>query len=470
MSDAFAPPFEFEPAALREAVSGSLDGEVGTSPWRITTDSRQAGPGILFVALKGDRFDGHDFVPGLLARPGAGVLVAADHPVARTPLPDGALRVVVADTLTALGELARWVRRSVEVPVVGLTGSSGKTTTKEMVAALLSRTGPGLATEGNLNNLVGLPLTLLRLKPEHRWMVLEMGMSASGEIRSLAGIGEPTIRVITNVAAAHLESFGDLDAVARAKGEMFEDARPGDLLITNADDPRSSLFPRPADTREVRFGASPGADVRVLRVEPLDLAGSRARIDVHGIEVQVHVPLPGRHNVLNACAALAAAWAVGVPLDEAAAALAEIRPTGGRMRVLRVGSIQVIDDSYNANPRSVTAALETLVSGDAVGACRAVLGDMLELGVTSPDLHRQVGETAASLGVDQLLAVGPLSQHTIEGALEGGMKDARHLADADAVVDLLTSELRSGDRVLVKGSRGMRMERVVKGLKESMAC
>ena len=470
MSNAFAPPYEFDAVALPEAVSGSFEGDAGVSRWRVTTDSRQADRGVLFVALKGDRFDGHDFVPGVLERPGAGVVVAADHPAARAPLPAGTLRIVVADTLAALGELARWIRRSAEVPVVGLTGSSGKTTTKEMVAAMLSRTGPGLATEGNLNNLVGLPLTLLRLQPEHGWMVLEMGMSASGEIRTLAGIGEPTIRVITNVAAAHLESFGDLDAVARAKGELFEDARPGDLLITNADDPRSSLFPRPAGTLEVRFGASPGADVRVLHVDSMDLAGSRARIAVHGTEVQVHVPLPGRHNVLNASAALAAAWAAGVPMDEAAAALAEIRPTGGRMRVVRLGTIQVIDDSYNANPRSVAAALETLVSGEAEGACRAVLGDMLELGVTSPELHRQVGETAASLGVDQLLAVGPLSRHTVDGALEGGMKDARHLADADAVVDLLSTELRAGDRVLVKGSRGMRMERVVKGLKETMAC
>ncbi len=467
---AFAPPYEFAPSDLAEAVSGSVEGALGDAPWRVTTDSRLAGPGVLFVALKGDRFDGHDFVEAVLKQRGAGVLVAADHPAAATELPEGTLRVAVADTLAALGEMARWVRRTADVPVVGLTGSSGKTTTKEMVAAMLSRSGPGLATEGNLNNLVGLPLTLLRLEPEHGWMVLEMGMSASGEIRSLAGIGEPTIRVITNVAAAHLESFGDLAAVARAKGELFEDARRGDLLVTNADDPRSSLFPRPEGTREVRFGASPGADVRVLQVDALDLDGSTARISVHGEEVRLLVPLPGRHNVLNACAALAVAWAAGVPMEAAADALAGLQPTGGRMRVVRMGAIQVIDDSYNANPRSVTAALETLVGGRTEGRTTAVLADMLELGATSPDLHREVGETAAGLGVDQLLAVGPLSRNTVQGALDAGLAHARHLEDTEEVVDLLLSQLQPGDRVLVKGSRGMRMERVVQGLEERMAC
>ena len=467
---AFTPPYEFTPGTLPEAISGSIEGDIGATPWRITTDSRMAGPGVLFVALKGDRFDGHEFVQGVLGQRGAGVLVAADHPVARVELPAGTLRIVVADTLAALGEMARWVRRSADLPVVGLTGSSGKTTTKEMVAAMLASLGPGLATEGNLNNLVGLPLTLLRLEPGHGWMVLEMGMSASGEIRSLASIGEPTIRVITNVAAAHLESFGDLEAVARAKGEMFEDARPGDLLVTNADDPRSSLFPRPEGTREVRFGASPGADVRVLQVDTLDLDGSAARISVHGEEVRIRVPLPGRHNVLNACAALAVAWAAGVPMEAAADALADLRPTGGRMRVLRIGAVQVIDDSYNANPRSVTAALETLVGGRIEGRTTAVLADMLELGATAPDLHREVGVTAAGLGVDQLLAVGPLSSHTVQGALDAGLADARHLEDTEEVVDLLLGQLQPGDRVLVKGSRGMRMERVIHGLEEKMAC
>ena len=470
MSQEFAPPFEFDSEALLDAISGSVDGTVGPGPWRIVTDSRQARPGTLFVALSGDRFDGHQFVDSVLTVGGTGVVVAADHPAAGAPLPEGSFRIRVSDPLTALGELARWVRRTVDVPVVGVTGSAGKTTTKEMIAAALQSLGSGLSTAGNFNNLVGLPVTLLRLTPHHRWMVLEMGMNAAGEIRTLARIAEPTIRVITNVAPAHIEFFGDLDAVARAKGELFEDASPGDLLVTNADDPRSALFPRPDGIREIRFGADPSADVRILRVDPRDLDGSRALLSVLGDEVSCDLPLPGRHNVLNAAAALAVAWAAGVPPQAAAAALGETHITGGRMRIETVGGVQLIDDTYNANPRSVAAALETLVSGQWSGRSVAVLGDMFELGDAGPDLHREVGEMAAGLGVDLVLALGSLSRATVEAAVAAGVSGAEWYEEVAQICDRLSEFLRPGDRLLVKGSRGMRMERVIDGWKETVAC
>lgn len=470
MSHAFAPPFEFDAAELLEAVSGTVDGAIGSGPWRVVTDSRHAHPGTLFVALSGDHFDGHRFVDGVLGRGGTGVVVAADHPSARAELPHGCFRIRVADTLTALGELARWVRRTADVPVVGITGSAGKTTTKEMIAAALQSEGEGLATAGNFNNLVGLPVTLLRLAPEHRWMVLEMGMSAAGEIRALARIAEPTIRVITNVAPAHLEFFGDLDAVARAKGELFEDANPGHVLIANADDPRSALFPRPEGVREIRFGADPSADVRILRVDPRDLDGSRTTISVLGDEVSCDLPLPGRHNAHNAAAALAVAWAAGVTPRSAADALGEMRIAGGRMQIETVGGVQVIDDTYNANPRSVAAALETLVSGHWSGRSVAVLGDMFELGDAGPDLHRQVGEVAAGLGIDLLLALGALSRETVEAATSAGASRAEWYEEVTQICDRLSDFLRPGDRLLVKGSRGMRMERVIDGWKETVAC
>ena len=472
MNSAFAPPYPFSAADLIQATGATVRGELGSGPYAVTTDSRLVEPGRVFVALSGERFDGHDFVDAALARPRCGAIIAADHACAGRELEPGTFQLCVADPLAALADLARHVRRGFDVPVIGLTGSSGKTSTKEMIAAVMAQTGPGLATEGNLNNLVGVPLTLLRAEPEHRWMVLEMGMSAEGEIRRLAGIVEPTIRLITNIAPAHLEFFDDLDAVARAKGELFERARPGDLLITNADDPHAARFPRPSGTREIRFGENPTADVRVVRVEPQGSYGHRVWLSMIGQELVIDLALPGRHNVENVAAATAVAAAAGVPTTAIVEGLAGVRLPAGRMSAETVAGVLVFDDSYNANPRSVVAALRTLTSGEYDGRTMAVLGDMLELGPTSPALHSDVGKNAAELGVDLLVAVGPLSWHTMEGAQGAGMPEelAVWREDADAVPELLAELLVAGDRLLVKGSRGMHLERVVAGLKGRLPC
>ncbi len=471
MSSPFAPPYAFERQTLLDVLRGEWDGVPGPGPWRVTTDSRLAHAGRIFFALRGDRFDGHDYVADVLARENTGAVVAADHPVAREPLPDGAFRIAVRDPLASLGALAHWVRRTAEVPVIGLTGSAGKTTTREMIATILGRIGPGLATEGNLNNLVGVPLTLLRLEPGHRWLVIEMGMNAPGEIETLARITEPTIRLITNVAPAHLEKLGSLEGVARAKGELFAEAHPGDVLVSNADDPSSASFPRPDGTREIRFGESPHADVRLARIEPAGLDGSRIWLSIRGRERALELPLPGRHNAANAAAAVAVAWAAGVP-PEAASALADVQPVGRRMAILRRGDVVLLDDCYNANPHSTAASLQTLVDARGEGRAIAVLGDMLELGEAAASLHEEVGHKAAALGVDRLMATGPLSRHTVDGARAAGMSAERAtwFDGAEALVGRLAAELRPGDCVLIKGSRGARMERVTEGLEERLAC
>ena len=514
MSSPFAPPATFDGPELPGIVGGELRGTIRRGPWRVTTDSRLAGEDRLFIALRGDRFDGHDFVRKVLDSVTTGAVVAADHPAARFEPPPGCFLIAVDEPLHALGALAAHVRATASVPVIGLTGSSGKTTTKEMIAAVMGEGGAGLATEGNLNNEIGLPLTLLRWRDDLRWMALEMGMSAAGEIRRMAAIARPTIRLITNVAPAHLENFADLEAVAAAKGELFEDARPGDLLVSNADDPLAAVFPRPEGAREIRFGSNPTADVRVVKVEPLGAYGHRIWLSMIGQELCVELPLPGRHNIENVAAAAAVAgaagvplgpnargraprrlpgrqnidtgggagavaWAAGVPMDSIAGGLARVRLPAGRMAALTLGDVLVFDDSYNANPRSVKAALRTLAGGPREGSAHggagrrmAVLGDMLELGPTGPELHRDVGRVAAELRVDRLVAVGPLGWFAMEGALAAGMpaECAIWREDASEVIDVLRDDLRPGDRVLVKGSRGMRMERVVAALKEELGC
>ncbi len=470
MNTSFAPPFKFAGPQLLAAVNGGVEGVFGEGDWTVTTDSRQAESGRIFIALAGENFDGHRFVPDVLDREGTGVLVAADHAPDPEALPPGHIRITVDDTLHALGDLALEARRTAEVPVIGLTGSSGKTTTKEMLASILGLTSPGLATRGNYNNLVGLPMTLLRLRPEHAWMVLEMGMNAPGEIRRLSQIGEPTIRLITNVAPAHLERIGTADDVARAKGELFETARAGDLLVVNADDPRSSIFPRPIGTREIHFGEAPAADVRIIRSELQGWRGSRTWLSLSGRELECEIPLPGRHNIHNAAAAAAAAWAAGSSVEAIREGLAAVVPVAGRMSVVELGEVVLLDDAYNSNPRSATAALETLVSANG-GRRVAVLADMLELGPTGPELHAEVGNKAADLGVDLLVATGPLSHHMVDAAADAGMEQrAIWCEDVEEIVDLLDGWLTDGDRVLVKGSRGMRMERVIDGLKERRSC
>jgi UDP-N-acetylmuramoyl-tripeptide--D-alanyl-D-alanine ligase len=413
-------------------------------------DSRTLPAGALFVALPGARTDGHDFLAAARARGAAAALVS--RPVA-VDLPT----VRVADTRRALGDLAAAWRRRVPVPLVGITGSNGKTTVKEMTAAILGRLGPTLATAGNLNNDLGVPLTLARLGPEHRFAVVEMGANHPGEIARLCAIAAPGVSVITQCAPAHLEGFGSVAGVARAKGEIVAGLPPDGLAVLNADDPFLDLWRDLAGARRVvTFGLERPADLSARWTADRD--GSRVEMTTPGGEVSLRLPLPGRHNVANALAAAAVGLALGASLEEVADGLASVRAVEGRLQLRELGGLSVLDDTYNANPGSLAAALQVLAT--LPGARWLVMGDMGELGEGAAALHREAGARARQAGVGHLYGVGPLTRHAIEAFGSGG----RHFEDHATLVAALRAEATAPAAVLVKGSRAMGMERVVQAL------
>ena len=451
-----------------EATKGTRIGSRKGAVSGVSTDSRQVAVGELFVALHGERYDGHDYIAAAAAKGVAAFLVAADR-VAGTQPPQGAVYVVVPDTLRALGDLAAWHRNRVDVPLVGITGSNGKTTTKEMLATILAQTGPGLKTSGNLNNLIGVPLMLLRLTQRDRWAVLEMGMSEPGEIDRLAEIARPRVGVITNAFAAHLESMGSVEAVAKAKGELFLRLQPDDWAVYNADDPRIRRCPTPSGVRRLSFGLH-GAEVSAEGIESLGRSGVRFTLRLPGADVPVRMKVFGLHNVSNALAAAASAHALGVEPELIRSGLEEFTPYDRRFNLEEVGGLVLVDDSYNANPASMAAALVTM--RDIREECRAiaVLGDMLELGAGAAAAHREVGLLAAAC-VDRIYVMGEMAEKVASGAVEGGLS-------ADSIVvaqnhEEIIADLRrravGGDTILVKGSRGMRMEIVAEAVRHGFS-
>ena len=429
----------------------------------IATDSRTVAPGELFVALRGPTFDGHDFITAATAR--GAVAVLCDHLVTEQPLP----QIVVADTQRALGDLAAFWRHRFQLPVAAITGSSGKTTTKEMLAAILARTAPGLKTAGNFNNLIGLPLTLFQLTSTDQWAVLEMGMSERGEIARLTEIAAPTVGVITNVAPAHLLTMKSLGAIARAKGELFAALQPGALAVINLDDERVAAIPVANGVQRRTYGLTAAADVRAEEIRP---EGAEVRFVLHaaGETRPLRLPVPGRHNVSNALAAAAAALGMGRTLDDIVQGLETFAPAKGRMETsLLSDGIVLIEDTYNANPLSVKAALIALDEMGGSGERIVVLGDMLELGESSTELHREVGEFAAT-HCDRLFLVGPESREIATGARHAGMAASRvtSCASHDAATQALMQSARPGARILIKGSRGMKMEKITAELRSKL--
>jgi len=419
--------------------------------------------GAIFVALRGDNFDGHRFLADVLGRWTAGALV--EQVPADLTLPAGPV-IQVADSLVALGSAARALLQQQAPPVAAVTGSVGKTTTRAMLASILELTGPGLCTEGNFNNRIGLPLTLLGLDVAHRWVVLEMGMSEPGEIRALAEIAEPQVRVVTTVSAGHLEFFENVEGIADAKGELFESAGPGHTLIFPAGEWFSERLPRPAGAQVLTFTTAPdrAADLRLLDWKDRGLAGSSATLDLAGARCDIELTVAGFHQVHNALAAAGAALAMGATPAQIQEGLARVQLPGRRMRVEEVGGVTVVDDAYNANPASVTAALATLSGLGGGGRRIAVLGDMLELGASAVQLHAAVGREAAACGVDLLIGTGPLMAHATSAARSAGI-DALVAPDSLAAGQLLASEVAPGDVVLFKGSRGMQMEHAIDALR-----
>ena len=430
---------------------------------RVVIDSREEVRGALFVALSGPRFDGHDFVADALARGAAGAVVSASwwgETGSRTSIRNV---LVVPDTLLALQDLARAHRARHPVPLAAVTGSNGKTTTKEFLAAALAPLGPVLKTTGNRNNHIGLPLTLLDLSPRHRAAVVEIGLNHPGELRLLSEIAQPRVGVITNVAPAHLEGLATLEGVARAKAEIVSGLTRGGTLVLPAGvavlEEALSGFPG----KRITFGLDEKADFHPRNARPREPVGTLWETP-DGVTVEV--PLAGRHNLLNALAALAAARAMGVSAAEAAPHLARVQPLPGRLEPKTAGGVLVLDDTYNANPASLAASLAVLREQPGAKRRWAILGDMLELGEEAAAWHRRAGEAAAF--VDGLITVGTLAAELGRGAIAAGLPAERVRAaeSGQAAAELLLPDLAEGDVVLVKGSRGMRLETAVRRLVE----
>ena len=456
-----------------EATRGVLVGQHDRRRFSgINTDSRRLRAGELFLALKGDRFDGHDFISQVIEAGAAGVVAARDRwePRGGSPLP--APVIVVEDTLTALGDLAAFWRKLHPVPLVAITGSNGKTTTKEMVAAVLARHCPILKNQGNLNNLVGLPLTLLELRRAHEAAVVEMGMNHPGEIARLTQIAAPDVGLITNIHPAHLEGLGSIEGIQAAKGELFSGLSGRATIVVNRDDPRVVQLATSFPGRQVGFSTvDPAAHVTVAKIIGMDHESTRfiLRLGDETREIRIHVA--GRHHLANAVAAAAVAWALKIAPVDIAEGLASFRPFDKRMEILALaGRVHLINDTYNANPGSMTAAIQTLRALKAGGRALAVLGDMLELGERSPELHGEVGRVAAREGVDYLLAMGKQAHHLLGGAAEGGMPSERLIQGNDhgELAHKVRALMTPGAWVLVKGSRGMRMEKVVEALLQAL--
>ncbi|MCK8516288.1 UDP-N-acetylmuramoyl-tripeptide--D-alanyl-D-alanine ligase [Methylonatrum kenyense] len=414
----------------------------------LSTDTRQLGEDCLFVALRGPNFDGHDYLQQ--ARAGGAAALLCEY----GRLPD-APGIEVPDSRRALGELARHWRRRMPARLVAITGSNGKTTSKQMLAAILSQVGPTLATRGNLNNEIGVPLTLAELTPEHAFGVIEMGASAAGEIAWLVSLAEPEVGVVLNAGPAHLEGFGSLQGVAEAKGEMFSGLPADGIAVINADDSFATLWHDMAGVRRrVTVSLAGEAD---LRGETL--AGGGLRLHWQGERVDLHLPVPGTHNQRNALSAAAAALALEVPLATVATGLEAFEPEAGRLQLLSGpnGSC-LIDDSYNANPSSLRAGIDVLLQQGLEPWL--VLGDMAELGPESSALHAAAGHTAREAGVTRLYAVGPLSVAAVDAFGAGG----RHFKDKTGLQATLQQELHGGVAVLIKGSRSAGMDQLVRAL------
>jgi UDP-N-acetylmuramoyl-tripeptide--D-alanyl-D-alanine ligase len=458
-------------AEVLAATGGRLRGPGGAVTFgRISTDTRTLEPGDLFVALSGENFDGEAFVAEAVARGAAGVLVSREPALAH-PVP----AVVVGDTLRALGDLAAWRRRQLpNLQVLAITGSSGKTTVKEMTAAILARKFPILKTTGNLNNLIGLPLTLLKVNGGQRLAVLEMGMNRPGEIARLTEIAAPDFACINNVQGAHLLGLDDINGVARAKEELFAGLAPTATMVVSLDDPLIRSLAKRYRQRQITFGLHRRALVRATYVRLEGEAGIAFTLKIGREQMRVRLHCVGRHNVINALAAAALAHGVGASLEDIRRGLAEFTPYDKRLQIERLESgLRMVNDTYNANPASMLAALETVQGLRREQRAVAVLGDMLELGGESVAAHRQIGAAVARLGFSQLLAVGSCAGEMVAAARAAGMAKAncRLFADKSEIVAQLRALLASGglaagDWVLVKGSRGMRMETVIAGLKE----
>ena len=419
-------------------------------------DSRTVRRGELFFAVKGERLDGHDFVAAALEKGAVGAVIRQDE---AQRFADSSNLLCVDDTLVALQTLATAVRKVWGKPLIGVTGSAGKTTTKEAIAHVLSSERRVLKSEGNFNNHFGLPLMLLKLEAEHDLAVIEMGMSHAGEIRALAKIAQPEIGVVTNVAPVHLEFFDSIAGIARAKYELIESLPSSGTAVLNADDEYVSQFGRDFKGRVIKYGIQSMADVRAENVRSRGVEGSEFDVVAAGTREHALLQLVGEHNVLNALAAVSVGLASGMKPAESAAALASLAPADKRGQVLQLGNITVVNDCYNSNPKALDAMVDALA---AMKAARRIVvaGEMLELGAAGEEMHRDAGRHISEKKVDVLLGVRGLAQSMVDGAKQTGMR-AEFVATPEEAGEWLARETRDGDVVLLKGSRGVKLEKAL---------
>ncbi len=447
-------------ARIGEFVQGSGEFDRNLVAGGYSIDSRTVAPGELFFAVAGERLDGHDFVEAAL-RAGAVAAVVRQDMLARYPVKSGL--IAVNDTLAALQALATAVRRMWGKTVVGVTGSTGKTTTKDAIAHVLSSRFKVLKSVGNLNNHFGLPLQLLCLEREHEIAVIEMGMSHAGEIRALAGLAQPDIGVVTNVAPVHLEFFDSLAGIARAKYELIASLPPGGTAVLNADDEYVSQFGRDFNGTVVTYGVSRLADVRADNIELRGLPGTSFDVVANGHRERASIALLGEHNVLNSLAAIAVGLHRGLTLETALESLSTLAAAEKRGEILKLGGATVINDCYNSNPKALKSMIDALVS---VAAARYVVvaGEMLELGAAGESLHQECGRFMALKGVKRLIGVRGLAEAMVQAAAAEGV-DAVFVTTPEEAGERIAAELRPGDAVLMKASRGVRLERALEILK-----
>jgi UDP-N-acetylmuramoyl-tripeptide--D-alanyl-D-alanine ligase len=436
------------------SAAGEFDPNVVAQGYSI--DSRTIQPGELFFAVQGERMDGHDFVSQALEKGAAAAIIRKDH-LPRYPVK--ARLMTVDDTLVALQTLASAVRRLWGKPLIGVTGSTGKTTTKEAIAHVLSARFRVLKSEGNFNNHFGLPLMLLKLEPEHDVAAIEMGMSHAGEIAALAKIARPEIGVVTNVAPVHLEFFDSVAGIARAKYELVESLPASGTAVLNADDEYVSQFGRDFRGKVVFYGLRPSADVRAENVQPLGSEGSGFEVVVDNHREKAILHLVGLHNIYNALAAVAVGLERGMTLSAAVATLASLVPADKRGQVVKLGNITIINDCYNCNPKALEAMVDVLAAMPAKRRI-VVAGEMLELGQAGDELHRQAGEYIAKKDIDLLLGVRGQARQTVESASHAGMR-AEFVATPEEAGEWLAHETREGDVILLKASRGVKLERAL---------
>ena len=424
-------------------------------------DSRTLNPGDLFIAISGDRFDGHDYVKTALEKGAVGAIVQADNEI-----PSDARVLRVDDTLKALQALGAAARRLWGKPLLAVTGSAGKTTTKEILAEILATRFRVMKSSGNLNNHIGMPLQLLKLESEHDVAVVEMGMNHAGEIRALGSLAQHDLAVVTTVAPVHLEFFGSLAEIARAKYEIIETLHPGGVAVLNADDEYVSQFGRDFKGKVVTFGIKRAADVSAQKVKLNGAEGSWFELVAGSVREPVTLPLVGEHNIYNALGAAAAAMERGVTPSQAAVALSSMRPPDKRGQVLNIGGATIINDCYNSNPRALDAMIDTLAS---MKAERRILiaGEMLELGPTAENLHRESGRHAAEQKIDLVIGVRGMARAVAEAACGAGAQ-AQFMETPEQAGEWLAHNLRPGDAVLLKASRGVKLERALDMLQDKV--